>query len=368
MRRRGNRPHGVALLLNASYLLLIVQRRIHVDATWRQSLVLPLQSSIHQHGPGSMLYLRGGGPNEVNPEYYFPVASTPTRAPFSSFSSREHVEWCHQQQPEGIGNHPNRYANSKDYETPSNEWQQPSELGFRLKKSSNLDTLQAYSKSLYKTSPTAYWTTMSCLLVFLLWQVAPQLPLLHELFLCSRLSIQRTKGLSLIMASFSHKSFNHLLVNLMTFLQLAPKIVRDLGMKSVSNLSPSTVDDTQPLWPLLLGSAVCSNILFALFRAHGSCLGLSGVTMAMFAVFCSSNPKQQLAIYFLPVGLQANAVLLTLLIASLLGSFANSSPICHLGHLGGLLYGLAYYHLGYRHRGAVVQRLRVIKRQFCRDP
>ena len=46
----------------------------------------------------------------------------------------------------------------------------------------------------------------------------------------------------------------------------------------------------------------------------------------------------------IPVSLRVGALVQILLVVSLAGSvFMPSSPICHLGHLGGLLFGLLYY-------------------------
>lgn len=46
----------------------------------------------------------------------------------------------------------------------------------------------------------------------------------------------------------------------------------------------------------------------------------------------------------LPVSLRAGTLVQVLLLVSLGGALlAPSSPVCHLGHLGGLLFGLLYY-------------------------
>jgi len=67
----------------------------------------------------------------------------------------------------------------------------------------------------------------------------------------------------------------------------------------------------------------------------------------MLAAYASSAPDRVLRIMLMgiiPVSLRAGTMVQLLLVFSLVGSlFMPSSPIAHLAHLGGLLFGLLYY-------------------------
>jgi len=219
-----------------------------------------------------------------------------------------------------------------------------------------LDAARIYVERVHRESPTTFWTTAFSIGVFLSWQLLPAMrPILMQLFLASRQSVKRTLGLSLVLPAVSHTSFRHLLVNLFVFLNLSPALT---SIKVASSSWASTTRLGSPskqhgglsktaLWPFLVGGAVSGNLLFLLFRPGGSCLGLSGVTCAMLGAYAGAVPDQimRIRVYgVIPVSLRTGTLVLILLAVSLAGSlFMPSSPICHLGHLGGLLFGLLYY-------------------------
>jgi len=104
-----------------------------------------------------------------------------------------------------------------------------------------------------------------------------------------------------------------------------------------------------PLWPLVVGAAMSGSMVF-LIKGRGACLGLSGVTLAFLALQAKLFPDRQLGTVlgvFL-VKVPAHLALKLLLIVSALGSLDRSSSVAHLAHLGGLLYGMAYYELWLR--------------------
>jgi membrane associated rhomboid family serine protease len=212
---------------------------------------------------------------------------------------------------------------------------------------SNFGTARIYCERLYHDCPTAFWTTSTSIVVFLFWQLLPSFarPMLLQFFLASRQTVIRSYGLSLVLSTISHTSFRHLLVNMFVFLNLSPAI--SALLVSSSSLSRRTRLSSSAMWPLLLGGGVFGNLLFLLFRPAGSCLGLSGVTMAMLGVYASDAPDRMLRIMLggiIPVSIKAGTLVQFLLVFSLAGSlFLPSSPIAHLAHLGGLIFGLLYY-------------------------
>jgi membrane associated rhomboid family serine protease len=340
MRRKGSRPRGGAKLWNVllfGTLTVCLQTSIRIAASAKGEpfALLPFHSVLHDYHKGlggGGLSIRGGDFFEANPRQLNTVL-----APSVSYQN-EHEEWLKQQQREPSWLDSNTHATPRGFNGPSQR-RQRRQSNFReivsRSATSSLDILQNYSRKLHRTSPSTYWTTLTCLSIFLVWTVTPQLPLLQEFFLCSRTSIHRSRGLSLILSAVSHKSFGHLLANLVTFVQFATKLRIEFGKKIGV---PS-----HPLLPLFLGSALCSNLLFVSVRTHGSCLGLSGVTMATLAVYACTHPAEQLRVGFIPFSFPAGVAVWVLLVVSMVGSFAPSSTICHLGHLGGLLYGIAYF-------------------------
>jgi membrane associated rhomboid family serine protease len=261
----------------------------------------------------STLQLRGGGGHrysnrndlvEFNPDYVHYVPPPPP--PSAGGNLDDHDAWLREQ---GV------------YSTP------------RKQNESLSSKIQGYMTNLYQTSPSLYWTTISCAAIFLLWQIPPLEKLLQRWFVSSRSNLIRTGGASLALSALSHASPYHLLANLVTLLHLGPNLRTNV-------MRP-------PLWPLMLGSAMASNAFFLAWRRYASCMGLSGVTMSLVAVLARAVPDRvfRVVVVVFPVTLPAEHILQILVVVSLLGSFSKGSRIAHLTHLGGLLYGVLYYEL-----------------------
>jgi rhomboid-like protein len=102
------------------------------------------------------------------------------------------------------------------------------------------------------------------------------------------------------------------------------------------------------LWIFVLSAAIFGNIVFLLCdKGGGSCVGLSGVTLALLAFDALVYPTKELRmiVSFIPITLPAYYLLLGLLGFSILGicGLAGSGGIAHSTHLGGLVYGAAFY-------------------------
>ena len=290
------------------------------------------------------------------------AASTALPSSFSDTQSDrdEHNEWLLQQQ---------QYAqqfssSSSQYSSTSSTYQSTRRKGNSLLPSflstasfaeaskSVLEATKSYAQRVQGESPTTFWTAFSSILIFLCWNLVPAFhATLMKCFLASRRTAKSTFGLSLVLSAVSHNSFRHVLFNLLAFLSLSPAL---LSVKVPSSSWAAQIRTkhhvglSKPsLWPFLVGGALSGNLLFLLLRVHGSCLGLSGVVCAMLAAYACAAPERVMRIRIygvLPVSLKMKHLVQTLFVVSLVGGlFLPSSQICHLGHLGGLLFGILYY-------------------------
>ena len=283
---------------------------------------------------------------EANPEYvnYKPQPSQQQRS--RSCTSNEHEEWLQQQQQLFTPGS----SNANSYYGAASSASSTSILGF----------IQNYFSNLRKLSPTLYYTTLSCIGVFFVWRLpifTSRNPatkrvakIVTNLLVCSQQSCIETFGLSLLTACISHISVRHLLMNLFTLLHVGPTVKREI----LSHQRQGTGKKTD-IWPLMLGSAVVGNFLFLLANyskgKEAACLGLSGVTMALVALLASTYPNRVFGIMvfgIFPVRLPASYILQMLLLVSVVGALVPSmggGNIAHWTHLGGLVYGIAFYEL-----------------------
>ena len=201
--------------------------------------------------------------------------------------------------------------------------------------------ISSYFAELRKFSPTLFNGTLGSILLFFAWQLPPSstvAKILRNHFVCNDYNVVRKRRYhALILAAFSHASFYHILVNMYAFLNFG---------RSVKDLLAS---QGLPLWVFVLSAAVFGNPTFLAFDRHrnGSCIGLSGVTLALLAFNSLIYPKQELRVYiaFFPITLPAYHLFLGLLCFSFIGifGFAGRSNVAHSTHLGGLVYGALFY-------------------------
>ena len=199
---------------------------------------------------------------------------------------------------------------------------------------------------MHQISPTLSIVSVACIAVFVLWQIPACRGLLGRHFLCNRNNMT-SRPLSLLLSAISHSSIMHLLMNLMAYTSFGPPLRKTLKATN------------WPLWPLVVGAALWGSISF-LIQGRGSCLGLSGVTLAFVALQAKLVPDQQLGTVlgaFL-IQVPAHIALKLLLIVSALGSLDRNNSVAHSAHLGGLLYGIAYYEVWLRRN-----QLRTVSRQ-----
>jgi len=204
-----------------------------------------------------------------------------------------------------------------------------------------------YAKYLQQTSPPLFVTTVSCIAVFLLWQISSLHSVLQSNFVTSRSNMKKGRWSVALLSAISHTGLLHLVFNLSSLLMLGPKV------QSVLEFSYRRgVGSPWPLWQFMLGAALSSSAVFLVLERHGGMLGLSGVTTALLALYGRLFPDNVLGILvagIFPVRMSAHQLLQLTLLWSLVGTLVafmgRPQKIAHSAHLGGLLFGLGYYEL-----------------------
>lgn len=263
---------------------------------------------------GSALLVRGGASFELNPNY----TSNPSRpAPGQPVTLGDLDK--QQQQQQGF------WVETENYQYGNNGMSQ------NTQNPSMLQTISDSVKRLHSISPTLSIGSLASVAIFVLWQIPTFRGVLSRHFVCSRSNLN-TRPQSLLLSAVSHSSFFHLLMNLMAFISLGPPLRQTLQATN------------WPLWPLAVGAALSGSFVF-LMKGHGGCMGLSGVTLSFLALQAKLVPDRQLGMVLavFPVRVKAQVALTLLLVVSALGSLDRKSHVAHLAHLGGLLYGMAYY-------------------------
>ena len=284
-------------------------------------------SSIHL----ALRFPRGGSEYELNPDYVPPPPRSITR---------------------------HRQLNLGDLESRQRELPSQQIYIERTQYSTGptpLEQLMMYTSELHRTSPTLSVGSLSCILVWLLWQRPQTHRMLQNNFVCSRYNVRHGRHFTTLLSALSHASFTHLLVNLCAFLSFGPSLVRTL---STSNW---------PLWPFVVGAAFFASHAFLLAGGRGGCMGLSGVTLAFLAFDAKCHPHQELGMALMgiiPVRMPAQLALYCILLWSLIGSIVRKSRVAHAAHLGGLLFGMGYYELWIRR--AMLRRIRCMPMALLR--
>lgn len=196
--------------------------------------------------------------------------------------------------------------------------------------------LRDYLSELRKHSPTLFNGILGSVFLFLLWQFPTSsmtAKILRNHFTTSSYNVVQKKRFHCLLSSaFSHASFHHLVLNMYAFLTF--------GRSAKQVLATHGLD----LWPFVFSAAIFGNVFFLIFdRGRGSCVGLSGVTLALLAFDSLVYPTKELRLLvsFIPITLPAYYLFIGLLGYTILGMLgaAGSRNIAHSTHLGGLLYG-----------------------------
>jgi len=201
--------------------------------------------------------------------------------------------------------------------------------------------IRNYFTDLHKFSPTLFNGTVVSLLLFLLWQLPASSSgaiILRNHFLCSHYNVIKKKRFhALILSAFSHASFGHIAMNMYAYITFGRSVKPVLASQGIS------------LWVFVFSAAVFGNLTFLLFdKGHGSCIGLSGVTLGLLAFDALVYPTKELRmiVSFIPITLPAYYLFLGLLgfsVLGILGIEIGRSNVAHSTHLGGLIYGALFY-------------------------
>lgn len=334
-------------------LVLIQIRPNHGSSSsssyWTRPLLVSHYRGLECRGGGAAaaaLTTGRGGSIELNPSYH---------GYRSSIQRNEHEEWLQQQQQYQQRQEDRQYYQQRSFPETRRQGNQPSSF---------LSNIRMYFVTLHELSPSLFWTMISCIAIFSLWQVPlvthRQNYILSTWFINSQQNTKKTLGASLILSSLSHISPSHLFFNLLALSNFGPSVYRLIQQQQRTQRRFTMVkktDTSVTIWPLLVSSAIFSNVAESMLTNRrsggGSSLGLSGVTMALFAIKARAEPYHPLGFLLwgvIPISLQAQYLLWLLMGTSLLGYLApwehhgvKKDNIAHMAHLAGLIFGIGYH-------------------------
>ena len=281
-------------------------------------------------------HVKRGGYINKNPNYIDPDPNQ-FMPPKLGDENENHIRRpAGQYQQYGNGNqyYQNQYHTGTS--TGTNPYAQPKPI---------LQAIQEYFQRIQQASPTLFYTTVSSIILFFLWQFPstktfPISHILRDHFLCSQYNLHRKRYHTLLTSSLSHTTLSHLFMNLYAFITFG---------KSVK---PTLKSNHIPLSAFCVLAAITANGFFVKMHPHGSCLGLSGVALALLAFDARLYPSKEIGflVRFIPVRLPAHYALVALMVWSILGMggmMAGSSKdgIAHATHLGGMVFGVVVYEL-----------------------
>lgn len=199
--------------------------------------------------------------------------------------------------------------------------------------------LREYANKLILASPTLYYASFISLVVFFLFQIPALGPIVRDHLVCSTFNLRHYRYHTLLSSALSHATIGHLAMNLYAFHTFGRSV------------APTLASNGLPLLPFCTAAALFANALFLLLTPAGaSCVGLSGVALALLALDARLRPGRELAfvVRFVPVRLPAQHALAVLLGWSVLGTVGvwvtgRSDGVAHATHLGGLAFGLLVY-------------------------
>ena len=159
--------------------------------------------------------------------------------------------------------------------------------------------------------------------------------------------ISQQRWHTLLTSAISHNNFPHFLFNMISFHAFG-SILSAVGIGGVR------------LFTLCTGSALAGSLAFIYNQSGRNTqsrgLGASGMVMGAAAAAACLMPFAPMQLFFIPVSIPLWAV--ALLYTAVDSYYVNSnSPIGHAAHLGGSVFGLAYYGLALRRFGGISRLL-----------
>ncbi|KAI0313818.1 hypothetical protein OF83DRAFT_1175311 [Amylostereum chailletii] len=164
---------------------------------------------------------------------------------------------------------------------------------------------------------------------------------MHDNFTVSARNIDKGHIWTLLTSCFSHKDFDHILMNGVTFFFMAPPVLQILG--------------NARFLALYLGGGIISSLTSVSWnkgRNDYASHGASGAVFAVISFFACVHPRARLLIFFV-LPCPAWAAVAGLLALDGYSSMNNSkwrAGVDTAGHVGGILAGIAYWALRFRLR------------------
>lgn len=150
----------------------------------------------------------------------------------------------------------------------------------------------------------------------------------------------RSPCLSMLLSTFSHINFTHLMVNMICLWSFAPTVVNMLGKEQATALYISAGMTSS------LASYVC-NVARA---GTAVSVGASGAILGLAGAVCTQYPEAKLAIIFLPMfSFAAKYALGGIIALDTAGVVLRWKLFDHAGHLGGTLFGVGYVTYGHQY-------------------
>lgn len=152
-------------------------------------------------------------------------------------------------------------------------------------------------------------------------------------FTVSMRSITEGRPWTILTSCFSHKDFNHILFNGLTYYFMAPTVLRMLG--------------NARFLALYLGGGILASTASAYWHARRGhnipALGASGAISAIIAFYACVRPTATFLVFYV-IPCPAWAVVAGLFLFDGYSAYNESRPgVDSAGHVGGLLAGMAYF-------------------------
>ena len=203
------------------------------------------------------------------------------------------------------------------------------------------EAIREFFTNLFISSPALFYGITSSIFIFILWQIPSNFvsATLRRHFICSQYNLAQKRYHTLITSSMSHTTLSHIFMNIYGFLIFGKTVEPILKRNHIS------------LSTFCILAAIFANLFFVKLHPQGSCIGLSGVSLALLALDAKLHPAKEIGflVRFIPIRLPAHYALVGLFVWSLLGMMAMQSGrgdgVAHATHFGGLVFGVGVYEL-----------------------
>eukprot|EP01126_Amoeba_proteus_P044264 TRINITY_DN4910_c0_g1_i10.p1 TRINITY_DN4910_c0_g1~~TRINITY_DN4910_c0_g1_i10.p1 ORF type:complete len:192 (-),score=28.97 TRINITY_DN4910_c0_g1_i10:281-856(-) len=181
------------------------------------------------------------------------------------------------------------------------------------------------------------------LFVFLMWLFSGNSSAkgwMNRHFVASWHNVRSGRFWTFLSSSFSQKTFNHFLFNMLTLYFLGSRVCHVIGGARFLHL-------------YLVGGVASSITSLLINGPYSSVVGASGSVMAIAVLYAALFPKQILYLYFV-VPVPAVALVGLFVLVDVFGLTQPHSSTSHVGHLAGAGVGAAYFYYNLK-KGRIVK-------------